>query len=166
MLAFRHALSRFYVLAFRHGLALTWHVFQHTAVMDFQHTPCWFSGTGFRFAVLELPAVPALIVLCRNQNILNRFWELLQVANGMAVESGKRDEAGNPTLEAKYGLHSLRHAAASLFIAHLGWTPKRVQTVMGHSSIKMTFDLYGHLFEDREGDQEAMKKLEAAIVAA
>jgi len=24
----------------------------------------------------------------------------------------------------------LRHAAASLFIAHLGWTPKRLQTVM------------------------------------
>jgi integrase len=51
-------------------------------------------------------------------------------------------------------------------LAHLGWTPKRVQTVMGHSSIQMTFDLYGHLFEDREGDREAMKKLEAAIVAA
>jgi hypothetical protein len=30
----------------------------------------------------------------------------------------------------------------------------------------MTFDLYGHLFEDRERDREAMKKLEAAIVAA
>jgi integrase len=37
---------------------------------------------------------------------------------------------------------------------------------MGHASIQMTFDLYGHLFEDHEGDREAMKKLEAAIVAA
>jgi integrase len=46
------------------------------------------------------------------------------------------------------------------------WTPKRVQAVMGHSSITMTFDRYGHIFEDREGDREAMKKLEAAIVAA
>ncbi len=36
---------------------------------------------------------------------------------------------------------------------------------MGHSSIQMTFDLYGHLFEDIEGE-EAMKKLEAAVVAA
>ena len=60
----------------------------------------------------------------------------------------------------------LRHAAASLFIAYLGWTPKRVQTVMGHSSIKMTFDLYGHLFEDLEGDREAMQRLDAAISAA
>jgi len=48
----------------------------------------------------------------------------------------------------------------------LGWTPKRVQAVLGHSSIKMTFDTYGHLFSDPAGDKEAMKKLEAAIVAA
>ena len=68
--------------------------------------------------------------------------------------------------KAKYGFHCLRHAAASLFIAHLGWTPKRVQVVMGHSSIRMTFDLYGHLFEDRGADLESMKKIEAAIIAA
>ena len=35
---------------------------------------------------------------------------------------------------------------------------------MGHSSIKMTFDLYGHLFEDADSDRDAMKKLEAALV--
>jgi len=43
---------------------------------------------------------------------------------------------------------------------------RELPTVMGHSTIQMTFDLYGHLFEDREADAEAMKKLEAAIVAA
>jgi integrase len=101
-----------------------------------------------------------------HQNITHRFWEPFQIANGMGNDSGKRDKAGNSIMEAKYGIHALRHAAASLFIAHLGWTPKRLQTVMGHSSIQMTFDLYGHLFEDREGDREAMKRLEAAIVAA
>jgi integrase len=100
-----------------------------------------------------------------HHDILARFWRL-QEANGMTLDGGKRSASGQPVLEAKYGLHALRHAAASLFIAHLGWTPKRVQTVMGHSSIQMTFDLYGHLFENREGDREAMKKLEAAIVAA
>jgi hypothetical protein len=30
----------------------------------------------------------------------------------------------------------------------------------------MTFDLYGHLYEDKDADREAMKKVEAAIVAA
>jgi integrase len=63
-----------------------------------------------------------------------------------------------------YEFHSLRHAAASLFI-ELGWQPKRVQAVMGHSSITMTYDRYGHLFP--QGDiSEDMKRLEAAVVAA
>jgi integrase len=50
----------------------------------------------------------------------------------------------------KYGMHSLRHAAASLWIEKL--PPKRVQYLMGHSSITMTFDVYGHLFEDANDD--------------
>ena len=90
------------------------------------------------------------------QNLRERVFLPLQVAAGLVTEKGK----------AKYGFHALRHAAASLFIAHLGWTPKRVQAVMGHATIAMTFDLYGHLFEDPRADQEAMKKVEAAVVAA
>lgn len=91
-----------------------------------------------------------------HSNILQRVWGPLQVRCGMVNSEGV----------ARYGFHKLRHVAASLFIAHLGWTPKRLQEVMGHSSITMTFDLYGHLFEDHDGDREAMKKLEAAVVAA
>ena len=89
-------------------------------------------------------------------NLRNRFFIPLQIAAGVVASTG----------EAKYGLHALRHAAASLFIAHLGWTPKRIQAVMGHASITMTFDRYGHLFADTEGDREAMKKLEAAVLSA
>lgn len=99
-------------------------------------------------------------------NIVKRFWHPLQIKAGVASDTGKVDTEGQPILEAKYGFHAIRHAAASLFIAHLGWTPKRVQAVLGHASITMTFDRYGHLFEDRDGDKEAMKKLEAAVVAA
>jgi integrase len=99
-------------------------------------------------------------------NIRNRFFIPLQIRCGMTADSGMVDKDGAPILDAKYGFHALRHTAASLFIAHLGWTPKRVQTVMGHSSITMTFDRYGHLFEDHDSDLEAMKKLEAAVVAA
>jgi integrase len=89
-------------------------------------------------------------------NILNRVWGPLQ------LDCDITDDDGKP----RFTFHSLRHAAASLFIAHLNWTPKRVQSVLGHASITMTFDRYGHLFADHEGDREAMKKLEAAIVAA
>jgi integrase len=92
--------------------------------------------------------------------IRSSFWIPLQINLGM-IETGETGE-----IAGRYGFHTLRHAAASLFIAHLGWTPKRVQTVLGHASIQMTYDRYGHLFEDRENDREAMNKLEAAIVAA
>jgi integrase len=98
------------------------------------------------------------------QNVWHRFWTPLQIACGISVEKTGAD--GKPVMEPKYGFHKVRHAAASLFIAHLNWTPKRVQAVMGHSSINMTFDLYGHLFEDHDADREAMKKIEAAVVAA
>jgi integrase len=107
-----------------------------------------------------------------HQNILNRFFGPLQVAAGVAVAKldgeGKPmiDDDGEPVMLPKYGLHALRHAAASMFIAHLGWAPKKVQTVMGHSSITMTYDLYGHLFEDRDADRQAMKRIEAAVVGA
>ena len=49
------------------------------------------------------------------------------------------------------GLHDLRHAAASLWIEQRV-DAKRVQTWLGHHSIQVTFDTYGHLFEavDRE----------------
>jgi integrase len=63
----------------------------------------------------------------------------------------------------KYGLHSLRHTAASLFIEE-GWTAKRVQAVMGHSSIQMTFNVYGHLFPSPDDDREAMRRLQARLV--
>ena len=66
----------------------------------------------------------------------------------------------------RYGFHALRHAAASLFIQYLKWSPKRLQTVMGHSSVRMTFDLYGHLFENVEADRADMATIEAAIRAA
>ena len=37
---------------------------------------------------------------------------------------------------------------------------------MGHSSVRMTFDLYGHLFDDVEADKADMAKIEAAVRAA
>jgi integrase len=87
------------------------------------------------------------------QNIYDRCWLPLQTKCGLVTDAG----------EHRYGFHKLRHSAASLFIQHLGWAPKKVQTVMGHASVTLTFDLYGHLFENIEADRAAMAKLEAAI---
>jgi len=45
--------------------------------------------------------------------------------------------------------HDLRHTCASLLIAN-GEHPKAVQERLGHSSIAITMDRYGHLFPDQE----------------
>jgi integrase len=88
-------------------------------------------------------------------NLRDRVLGPLQAAAGIS-----------PAFKPKYGWHSLRHAAASLFIEQLGWSPKRLQAVMGHASIQMTFDHYGHLFEqDHAADRTAMAKIEAALRA-
>lgn len=53
--------------------------------------------------------------------------------------------------------HDLRHSAISLWIAS-GANPKVVQVKAGHSSIKVTYDRYGHLFPDY--DSKATQHLE------
>ncbi|MDE3094202.1 MAG: site-specific integrase [Acidobacteriota bacterium] len=55
--------------------------------------------------------------------------------------------------------HELRHSAASLMLAQ-GVKLHVVSQVLGHSSIRMTSDVYGHLLEpDRQGAALAMETL-------
>lgn len=96
-------------------------------------------------------------------NIWKRFFAPLQIDNGMTYDTGKKDEEGKPVMAPKWGLHALRHAAASLFIEQ-GWGPKRIQDVMGHSSIQMTYDLYGKLWKDAESDRQAVERMQAALL--
>ena len=42
--------------------------------------------------------------------------------------------------------HDLRHTFASLLIQQKA-NPKYIQEQLGHGSIKVTMDIYGHLFE-------------------
>jgi len=52
--------------------------------------------------------------------------------------------------------HELRHSAASLMLAQ-GVKIQVVSQVLGHSSIRMTADVYGHLLDpDRQGAAQAM----------
>jgi integrase len=69
---------------------------------------------------------------------------------------------GRPVLRAKYtGLHALRHFYASWSINRvedggLGLPSTVVQMRLGHSSIMMTMDVYGHLFPQGEDHAEQM----------
>jgi integrase len=60
-------------------------------------------------------------------------------------------------------LHECRHTFASLMIA-AGVNAKALQTFMGHASITVTLDLYGHLFPGSE--DEAAVLLDAYLERA
>ncbi len=54
--------------------------------------------------------------------------------------------------------HDLRHTYAALMVA-AGAHPKYLQAQMGHSSIRVTLDLYGHLFPD--ANRSVLENLDA-----
>jgi integrase len=62
----------------------------------------------------------------------------------------------------RWGLHSFRHAAASLWIDQKV-NPKRVQYLMGHSNIAVTLDTYAKLFDQVEKDAETASAIERAL---
>jgi integrase len=87
----------------------------------------------------------------RHTNILDRIWLPVQIKAGVVGASGKP----------KYpGLHSLRHFYASWCINRktdggMELPAKTVQARLGHASIMITLDRYGHLFPSDTGDELA-----------
>jgi integrase len=108
-------------------------------------------------------------------NILQRGFHPAQLAAGVTVtakdDDGKvvRDDDGKPVVAPKYyGLHTLRHFFASLCINRranggLELPPKTVQTWLGHSTITLTLDTYGHLFPEAGDVAEVVTDLERAL---
>jgi integrase len=92
-------------------------------------------------------------------NIVTRIWIPTQVKAGVVDADGKP----------KYsGFHSLRHFYASWCINRkrdggLELPAKTVQTRLGHASIVMTLDRYGHLFPSDDGAE--LDEAERAIFA-
>jgi integrase len=64
---------------------------------------------------------------------------------------------------APIGLHEARHTFASLLIAS-GVNAKVIQECMGHASITMTFDRYGHLMPG--GRDEARDRVDGFLARA
>jgi integrase len=111
------------------------------------------------------------------KNLVERQWLPLQVAAGVSVpaldDAGLPllDEEGKPEMRAKYpGLHVLRHFFASWCAARpqdggLGLPLKTVQARMGHSTLAMTADTYGHLFPSTD-DAEVLAAGERALMGS
>lgn len=76
-------------------------------------------------------------------NMLHREYWPLQVEAGLVRKSGKK-------MRAKYDFHSLRQAAASAWIKQRV-DLKRLTTWLGHASVQITLDTYGHLIKDELG---------------
>jgi integrase len=91
-------------------------------------------------------------------NIVQRLFWPAQIAAGVITKS--IDENGEVSVRPKYsGLHSLRHFFASWCINRkadggLELPPKVVQYRLGHSSIVVTMDTYGHLFPRADDSAE------------
>ncbi|RUW24626.1 site-specific integrase [Mesorhizobium sp. M4B.F.Ca.ET.013.02.1.1] len=102
-------------------------------------------------------------------NIMQRGFLPSQVTAGVVIDTGEKDGEGNPILRAKYtGLHALRHFYASWLINRredggLGLPAKMVQERLGHSTITLTMDTYGHLFP-RADDAAELANAEAALL--
>jgi integrase len=64
--------------------------------------------------------------------------------------------AGLPSIR----IHDLRHSFASLLIAQ-GEHPKLISEQLGHASVKITMDRYGHLMDQSYGDASA--RLDAVL---
>jgi integrase len=89
----------------------------------------------------------------RHSSISYRGWTSVQIAAGVT------DAEGKP----KYHFHTLRHFAASWMIER-GFAPKRLQELLGHSSIEMSMNLYGHWFPSLEDDKAKFAAAELSIV--
>jgi integrase len=110
---------------------------------------------------LACPKGEAGLVFPDNDGKVERLHNIARNALGKAQrDAGICTSWKNP----RYGLHSLRHAAASLFIETGQFSPKEIQIIMGHSSIQMTYDVYGHLLAPSQSTEEKMAALQARLV--
>lgn len=94
-------------------------------------------------------------------HLLRRKFFPLQVAAGVCDPilidgKPKKDLEGNTVMQPRYGLHALRHAAASAWIKQR-IDLKRLQVWIGHENIQLTLDTYDHLIEDAEEDSKLVE---------
>jgi integrase len=88
-------------------------------------------------------------------NFCNRGWYPLQIACGLIDDDGR----------VRYSFHCVRHFYATWLIDQ-GFPIKRVQSLLGHSTMAMTSDVYGHLFDDeRDKDHERLAAAERELLA-
>jgi len=88
------------------------------------------------------------------------FGRTAELAFDPSAVSDRANKAWAAAGLTRIGLHECRHTFASLMIA-AGVNAKALATYMGHASVTITFDLYGHLMPGNE--EEAAGLLDALL---
>ena len=106
---------------------------------------------------LELVFPTADGSVTQHVNLLRHIFWPIQVKAGVTI-------VRHGETVGRFALHALRHAAAALWIEQ-GFNAKRIQTLMGHSSIAMTYDVYGYLLAaDQQEERAELDTLAARLV--
>jgi integrase len=114
---------------------------------------------------LACPIGDADLVFPTAKGVVERHQQMLRSLDGIMQAAHVLDRNGKP----KYGLHAMRHFFASWCINRKAdggreLPPKNVQQLLGHSSIVITLDVYGHLFP-ADNDRVELAAAEAALWA-
>jgi integrase len=88
---------------------------------------------------------------------VTEFREPCEPRNALRAFKAAAKRAGLPS---SVGLHTLRHSAASVMMAS-GVPLKIVSDILGHASVAITGDIYGHVSPDVS--REAAAKLAAVL---
>jgi integrase len=104
------------------------------------------------------------LVFPSSAGVVQHHKNMLQLVEPVMKRAGVVTKAGKP----KYGMHSFRHFFASWCInpkdrGGRELPAKLVQQWLGHSSISMTLDVYGHLFRDNTNRAEINASEEALL---
>ena len=111
----------------------------------------------------------------RHNNIVRAFKSAVRRA-GLTVpvldKDGRPKNGRQGAVESRseiHGAHALRHFYASWCInptdrGGMGLPPKVVQERLGHSTLAMTMDTYGHLFPAGEDAAERLAEAERALL--
>ena len=83
------------------------------------------------------------------RHYLRSGWHKLMEKSGLMVEIVENDLV---TCKPKYTPYSLRHFFASMLIDQEK-NLKFIQTVMGHADLSTTFDVYGHLIQEKQAQE-------------
>lgn len=130
------------------------------------------SASSFRTIPLTPSGLEALAVLKSKANPssndfvfpdkegrpMTYFQQISQLYDPVMFKAGLTKEVAGATKHLR-SLHATKHTTASIWI-EMGFSAKYVQQLMGHSSIQMTFDRYGHLFDLRESAADMMRSVD------